>query len=212
MNAAPTKGSYSDLEHAFQHFNRCLFDSKLPNCLITLQRHKGAYGYFSDNRFASIDDRVIADEIAMNPATFDNRKPIEILSTLVHEMCHLWQHAYGKPSKRSYHNREWAEVMLEVGLIPQAVDGEVGQRTGEKISHRIEPDGRFERAANQYFATGGTLGIYMDRVGDPEVRKRKAASKTRYTCPGCLINCWAKPGLNLICGDCEEPLEVAEPE
>jgi len=31
------------------------------------------------------------DEIALNPSTFRSRSTEETLSTLVHEMCHLWQ-------------------------------------------------------------------------------------------------------------------------
>ncbi len=33
-------------------------------------------------------------------------------------------------------------------------------------------------------------------------RKKKTASKTKYTCPACGQNAWAKPGAQLICGDC----------
>jgi transcription elongation factor Elf1 len=35
----------------------------------------------------------------------------------------------------------------------------------------------------------------------------KAASKTKYTCPGCGLNAWAKPEVNLVCGDCGETME-----
>jgi hypothetical protein len=34
------------------------------------------------------------------------------------------------------------------------------------------------------------------------VRKKKAASKTKYTCPVCGQNAWSKPGAQLICGEC----------
>ena len=37
-------------------------------------------------------------------------------------------------------------------------------------------------------------------------RKAKAASKTKYTCPACAANAWAKPETRLICGDCAEPM------
>ena len=33
-------------------------------------------------------------------------------------------------------------------------------------------------------------------------RKKKAASKTKYTCPTCGANTWAKPETKLICGVC----------
>lgn len=31
-------------------------------------------------------------------------------------------------------------------------------------------------------------------------REKKNASKTKYTCPQCKTNIWAKPGLNAVCG------------
>ena len=76
---SPTGRSYSDLDRAYQHFNEYLFSGKLPNCLITLQRHANAYGYFSGNRFGLKDSKEITDEIALNPQTFESRTPIEIL-------------------------------------------------------------------------------------------------------------------------------------
>ena len=39
---------------------------------------------------------------------------------------------------------------------------------------------------------------------------KKAASKTKYTCPASAANAWAKPETRLVCGDCDEPME-AEP-
>ncbi len=37
-----------------------------------------------------------------------------------------------------------------------------------------------------------------------ELRKKKTASKSRYTCPGCDLpkHVWGKPGLHVICGEC----------
>src|SRR5690606_25539613 len=33
-------------------------------------------------------------------------------------------------------------------------------------------------------------------------RRKKAASKTCYTCPACGLNAWAKPGVRLMCAEC----------
>jgi protein-arginine kinase activator protein McsA len=47
-------------------------------------------------------------------------------------------------------------------------------------------------------------------------RKKKAASKTKYTCPTCGTNAWAKPNTALICGACyeedDEEITVMIPE
>jgi hypothetical protein len=41
-------------------------------------------------------------------------------------------------------------------------------------------------------------------AADDPVRKKKAASKTKYACPGCGQNAWARPDAQLICGECYE--------
>jgi hypothetical protein len=54
---------------------------------------------------------------------------------------------------------------------------------------------------------------YVEMWGDDETRqtrKKKAASKTKYTCPGCGLNAWAKPDVSLRCGACELALLAKE--
>lgn len=65
----PTHQTYSELQHAYDHFNQALFAGELPPCLITLQREKRSYGYFSAKRFSNAEG-VFTDEIAMNPTYF----------------------------------------------------------------------------------------------------------------------------------------------
>lgn len=36
----PTETTYDELQAAYDYFNESLFDSELPDCLITLQREK----------------------------------------------------------------------------------------------------------------------------------------------------------------------------
>jgi predicted SprT family Zn-dependent metalloprotease len=214
MTTHPTQRTYTSLDAAYDHFNRELFSGQLPACLITMQRHKGAYGYFSGARFAATDNpQEVTDEIALNPAHFASRPTAGTLSTLVHEMAHLWQHHFGTPSRTGYHNKEWAAKMREIGLIPTDTDQPGGKDTGQKVTHFIEEGGRFQQACTAYLASG-TVFLYHDREGegDPANRKKKAASKTKYTCPACGMNAWAKPAACLICGDCGEELEAEQPQ
>lgn len=89
----PTAKTYAELRLAYEHFNATLFGGQLPDCLLTLQREKRTYGYFSAARFGNREGQT-TDEIAMNPEYFAVIPLIEILQTLVHEMCHL----SGKPT------------------------------------------------------------------------------------------------------------------
>lgn len=204
----PTRSTYNGLTQAYDFFNAKLFAGKLPRCLITMQRHKGAYGYFAGERFGTRDDAEIIDEIALNPQHFRDRDVTQTLSTLVHEMCHLRQHHFGKPSRGGYHNAEWAAMMRDVGLVPSSTGEIGGKETGQRVSHYIEKHGRFDQAVTELVGRGIDIR-YVDRWDTPEarkVRRTKAASKTKYTCPECDLNAWAKPDAQLVCGECGEAM------
>lgn len=212
MTSRPTNRTYASLEAAYDYFNAELFGGELPPCLITVQRHKGAFGYFSGDRFASTTDPGdITDEIALNPQHFARRSAEEVLSTLAHEMVHLWQHRFGKPPRKAYHDRQWAAKMRDIGLIPSDTGQPGGKETGQKMTHYIEPGGRFAVACAAFLASH-PAALYQDRATETDpARKKKAASKTKFTCPGCAANAWGKPELQLVCGVCDEPME-AEPK
>ncbi len=201
----PTRQTYTSLTVAYDFFNKELFSGSLPPCLITMQRHKGCFGYFSGERFRNIaDQKEITDEIALNPAHFA-RKIDAILSTLVHEMVHLWQHHFGEPSRKSYHNKQWAKKMLEVGLIPTATGEKGGRITGQKMTHLIEENGLYARTVEKLLKEHPAI-LYCDQIDDVPARKEKSASKTKYTCPACGLNAWAKPAAQLVCGNCQVPM------
>ena len=100
----PTQETYAQFQFAYDYLNRELFENKLPNCLITLQRQRSSYGYFSARRFGRKDGER-TDEITLNPQHFPERTTEDSLSTLVHEMKHLEQHHFGKPGRGRYHNK-----------------------------------------------------------------------------------------------------------
>jgi predicted SprT family Zn-dependent metalloprotease len=196
-----TQAQYEAFQRAYDFFNGELFAGALPNVLVTLQRHAKTYGYFSPERFVGRADQAVTHELAMNPDHF-GRLDEEILSTLVHEMCHLWQHVHGTPPRKSYHDKEWAAKMKEVGLFPSSTAAPGGKETGQKVSHYVVASGPFSQACARLQATGFELR-WQSRADDPQ-QKAKTASKTKYTCPECNQNAWAKPGAALICGVCYE--------
>lgn len=208
-NFNPTAKTYNDLNKAYDFFNKQLFAGELPACLITMQRHKKAYGFFAGGRFGSRDGSIVTDEIALNPSHFD-RSTEASLSTLVHEMAHLWQHHFGKPSRSGYHNKEWAEKMKEIGLMPSNTGAPGGKETGQQMTHYLADGGRYRRAYAELEAAGFDA-LYVELWTTDEEKKKakkKAASKTRYTCPSCGVNAWAKPAVKLMCGECEETMEA----
>lgn len=139
----PTPEAYSELQFAYDFFNRELFEGKLPDCLITLQRERKTEGYFSPRRFVRRSGEQ-TDEIAMNPSYFIIRPIRGVLQTLVHEMTHLWQQHFGKPGRRGYHNQEWASKMESIGLMPSSTGEPGGRKVGESMSEYIISGGRFD--------------------------------------------------------------------
>ena len=128
MTRAPaiTPIEYSGLQTAYDHFNAELFEGSLLDVFITYQRKANSAGYFAPERYSS---RVGTDgqhELALNPDGFIGHTDQQIVQTLVHEMAHVWQHQHGKPSKRGYHNKEWATKMKAVGLV-SLFDREAGR-------------------------------------------------------------------------------------
>lgn len=157
----PTPEAYAELQQAFDHFNSQLFDGQLPSCLITLQREKRTYGYFSKAQFVRRSGER-TDEIAMNPAFFAVRSVRETLSTLAHEMVHQWQFHFGKPGRRGYHNLQWAAKMEEVGLMPSSTGQPGGKRVGERMTHYVASNGRFDVACAALLTPGFRLS-WVDR-------------------------------------------------
>ena len=200
----PTKATYLNLIEAYELLNRSLFDGKLPNCLVTLQRKANCRGYFAGARFVTRDGLQTTDEIALNPSTFKERDTRCILSTLAHEMVHLQQHHQGKPGKGGYHNTEWGTMMLAIGLKPVSID-QPGKMTGNKVSHEIMDGGAFDVVCAELIALGVVID-YVEAWTDGVKATKKL--KVKYTCSQCGVNCWAKPECTFICGECDEPMQA----
>ena len=196
-----TAAEYKSFQHAFDFFNTELFNNSLPQVLVTLQRHARSQGYFGANRFSGRAAGTRIHEIALNPDGFTERSDKEILSTLVHEQVHLWQETHGTPS-RGYHNRQWAERMREAGLYPSSTGGPGGKETGHRVSHYILPAGPYA-AAYAKLETAG-FELHWQSAQPTKEGERSRRSKTKFTCPECGQNAWARPDAMLGCYACGE--------
>ncbi len=225
----PTAQAYAELQGAFDHYNARLFDGAIPPVLITMQRESRTYGYFSSRRFAHRSAKETTDEIAINPAYFGVVPLLEILQTVVHEMAHAWQYHHGTPGRRGYHNKEWADKMEAIGLMPSNTGKPGGKRTGEQMADYAIEGGLFMQATAELLDTGfqvswldrfppmlpstGTVSVSVDAGGDmgisevPELAGLLEApsagnrsNRVKYRCPVCAAQVWGKPGLRLLCG------------
>jgi len=74
---------------------------------------------------------------------------IEVYSTLVHEQCHIWQYTLGMPSRPGYHNKEWANKMIAVGLMPSTTGKPGGKIVGQGMSDYPIENGVFLKALDK---------------------------------------------------------------
>lgn len=226
----PTAETYAQLQRAYRHLNSMLFGGELPDCLLTLQRKKRTMGYFSRNRFVTEAGKK-TDEIALNPAFFAVCPQKEILQTIAHEMCHMWQHHFGKPGRSRYHNQQWADKMESIGLMPSSTGKPGGEKTGDKIADYAIEGGVFDQACEALYATGFKV-TWMDSQPEipagmpvPEFLQdgeggeegiqpiKDKSNRVKYTCPKCDANAWGKPMLRIICADCKvgfDPFEAID--
>ena len=201
---------YSSLNKAYDLFNEELFGGQLPDCLITFQRHSGAYGYYWHEKFLGRRGKTAGSkkspEIALNPDAFPNRKDQHVMSTLVHEMVHLWQACFGTPGRGPYHNREWGKKMIEVGLMPSSTGRLGGAKTGDRMTHYVIRDAAFSEAWGKLYRSGFRIQWQSFRT-----RRAKDRSKQKFSCPTCEINVWGASSLVgcLLCIHCREVLIAA---
>ncbi len=222
----PTKKFYGLFQFIFDHYNDHLFESRIKDCLIVITRQKHVAGHYAHNRWFHRDDNE-TDELALNPQMFLRFPLIDICQTMVHEMCHAWQHHFGCPGRPGYHNKEWAAKMMDIGLMPTSNGKKGGKVTGVSMSDYPIGDGQFLQVSEELMNSEVFAGLYyevnpnifnnmdgdlplFDQIKDmalaqvPQVKSKRG--KVKYSC-GCS-NVWGKPGLALHCLSCDSDMAV----
>jgi hypothetical protein len=203
----PTSEQYEAFQVAFKHFNDTLFKGNLPPVMLTVASRAKSFGYYIAQhwrRRGTSAERIGEIALCREHLGRDERA---VAGTLVHEMMHHWQHVAGKPSRRGYHNREWADRMVAAGLMPSNTGQPGGKRTGQRVTHYIIAGGPFERAFEN-LAPGLMLPFISDAPpsGAHSPGKKVDASKVRFTCFECSDNAWGKPTLQIGCRKCGVPM------
>ena len=214
----------------YEYFNKKLFKNQLPFCLLILSRNAARVcGHFSKDRWKDREGNT-THEINLNPVYMAMATDLNICQTLVHEMCHLWQYEFGKPSRAGYHNKEWARKMQTVGLMPSHTGKPGGNMTGQQMDDYPIEKGVFEKAfkkmpkhlllpfkSSEFTTDLAFLDALMQEGGTDEnsggsggqmlnsvvpLLKPKKKTKIKYTCQHCKANAWGKPNLELLCKTC----------
>ena len=220
-----TTEQFRRIQRAFDFLNRELFkkkgneDGELPAVFIILQRKANCGGYFAENRIevsggGKSKTKETVHELALNPEHFESYGQKGVLAVLAHEMVHLWQTVHGehKP-RRGYHNREWSEKMIQIGLRPicadpsrRASEPRGGIPSGQSMTHEIIKNGRFDKAADKFLKENGDLIMIAENW-----RREKGGSnrdtKVKMICDCGKATAWAKPTADLLCGKCHTQLK-----
>ncbi len=153
---------YVTLSDCYDLFNERLFDGALRGCVLTFEDRGQHFGYYREGGFIGRDGER-RDEICLNPQFFlASTGDLELLQTLVHEQVHQWQQQFGTASRRTYHNREWANKMLSVGLIPSTTGKPGGGMVGQKMADYPQEGGRFLQIAGEILASKELIRWYKE--------------------------------------------------
>jgi ribosomal protein L37AE/L43A len=210
MNSTdPTNAQFAAYRAMWVYFNTVLFGGALGDVFLNFSRLARSLGFFAPERWRDGANQV-THEISLNPAHLRRDNAKDAASTLVHEMVHLWRHGEPSPPRRGYHDRQWADRMEALGLMPSSTAAPGGTRVGYRMSHFIIPGGAFERAFEQMPAEchlPWTCGIDDEARGEKKAKKEASRKvKVKYSCPSCGLNVWGRGGLRLRCEDCDEEL------
>lgn len=166
--------------------------------------------------------------LALNPKYF-NRSNAEILATICHELCHVYENQYVHITRNGYHDRIWENLMLDCGLKPVYMN-----KSKTSVSTKIIEGGEFEKFVTKFTEqksedffniveysqdiekkTLATLGLSDVNIMEDIPRadnadkpiKKYDRNKIKYVCPSCDAKVWGKRGLSILCNDCGEDFE-----
>ena len=163
-------------------FNRA-FDLGVPEVSLGIDRLRTQrLGHFcrGHNAFG------LRGEIILNNRYLHEvREPWRVLGTLLHELLHGWQQAYGKSGKNNYHNKQFREKAQTYGLI---VD--------DRGCTQYDSGGRF-------FALLREHGMELPElvVPAPVIRERGESKLKKWSC-GCTNVRVAVPDFRARCLRC----------
>jgi hypothetical protein len=206
-----TSIQYVALEKVANYFNARLFHSRLTGTIYSQSRYLRVMGCFLP--YGWKNENTVTAEITINPYVVEISEK-ELCQTIVHEQAHLFQHLYGTPGRRGYHNEEFAEIMEALGLACSDTGQVGGKRTGDHMLEYAMEGGLFLQVFNE-LPTDFLLPFFpishpFTSEDPPTMTPQKPSygkDKIKYQCPKCRIAVWGKPSLYIVCGTCQKTLD-----
>lgn len=225
-----TKVIYSKMQVAESEIEKFFFTSKgkekFPPVLyaINYSCERCCVAYVRPNSLYDTDKKEIVQYLCFNP-NYLNRTFKETLSTMVHELCHVYETAYIHIPRGGYHTNAWCDLMRGCGLEPVFFNP---SRTA--VSHKIIEGGLFDEFAKYFIEKYGdnyfnlTIHDWDDdepteptepTPNNPDAPaplrpdnwgkrpKTYNRNKIKYVC-SCGVKVWGKPNLKIACAVCSE--------
>ncbi|MCM1149678.1 MAG: SprT-like domain-containing protein [Butyricicoccus sp.] len=201
------------LEKIFRVLNAHYFDGELEEPVITIQSTPRAYGHVTVAKSWSRADGEKRHELNIGAGTLD--RPIEnVVSTLLHECCHLYNLQRGiQDCSRggTYHNKRFKQTAESRDLII-SYDSRIGWSVTEPSDALIEfiisqgwEDIHMSRN-DGYTARGIGKGAGASGGNTAPTVTPKPSSTRKLICPCCGQSVRATRAVNIICGDCFLPM------
>lgn len=185
------------LESLFDILNKTYFEDKLVRPVITVQSTPKAYGHCTTKKiWASESEGMYEINIG---AEFLNRASEETAATMCHEMVHLYcliNNIADTCQKGRYHNKTFKAEAEKRDL---QID--YNRTIGYSIT---SPTEAFKAKLTE---AGFTLDVKFARKVMFGVTRVSRPKQHKYVCPICGQAVKTTAELNLICGDCNVPLE-----
>lgn len=209
-----------ELYRIFSILNHDKFNDILPEPVITIQKTKGlALGHFTLDKVwrnkqnveenditMSNEDETAYYEINIDPRWFCNRSAVEIVETLLHEMCHYYNKLSDiKDCNGNIHNKKFKSLAESVGLIVEKGKSvgygytSLSDELKEYIKEIIKPN----EQSFEYF---------RDSVIKGGTNKPKTKKLFKYTCPDCGQIVKGKKDIIVKCGLCNVEMEMEDIE
>lgn len=210
-----TSRTAGQLEKMFRALNAHFFENQLPEPIITLKKTPGAYGHITCGKTwtAGAERRY---EVNINTATLD--RPIEeVASTLLHELCHLYNMEQGIQDTSNngvYHNKRFKQTAETHGLVIEKSPkyGWTITSPGLELLDFIECQGwadiQMTEGLSWLDMLGTGTGSRTPGSGEHGAEKppKRPSSTRKYVCPCCGTSVRATKAVNILCGDCMQQM------
>lgn len=205
-----------ELQRNFKKLNEIYFNGELEKPVITILTDSmgGAYGWISVNKVWSSKDKKYFREINLC-AEYLNRPAEFVITTLLHEMCHLWniqKNIQDCSRSGTYHNKSFKEIAEKCDLIVEKSEkyGFCITKPTDKLIEYVKENCRVGCFKLERMKTyrDGTPKTTIGKDGKETTVSRTKQSMRKYKCPSCGLIIRASKDITgkLMCVDCNEIL------